>query len=122
VSEFIRFDQRALEELFASPNGPAGKYLKRKAIQVQRGAKQRCPVDTGRLRASITEALGEDAQGLVARIGTNVEYARHVEFGTVRMRAQPFLRPGLRAAGMQGWSNQTGSGQVQRYTIDEGDE
>lgn len=97
MSDFIRFDQRGLEQLFASPNGPAGKYLKRKAIQVQRGAKQRCPVDTGRLRASITEALGEDGRGLVARIGTNVEYARHVEFGTVRMRAKPFLRPALDA-------------------------
>jgi HK97 gp10 family phage protein len=96
MAEFVRFDQSALEELFSSPRGPAGKYLKRQAIRVQRGAKQRCPVDTGRLRSSITEALGEDSQGLVARIGTNVEYARHVEFGTVRMRAQPFLRPALK--------------------------
>jgi phage gpG-like protein len=31
-------------------------------------------------------------------VGTNVEYAPHVEFGTVRSYAQPFLRPSLALA------------------------
>jgi HK97 gp10 family phage protein len=92
---YIVFDEAALDELFSSTNGPAGKHLKKLALRVQRGAKRRSPVDTGRLRASIAEEMGSDSRGLVARIGTNVVYARHVEFGTVRMRAQPFLRPAL---------------------------
>jgi HK97 gp10 family phage protein len=97
MAEFIEFDETALAELFGSTNGPAGKYLKRQGLRVQRLAKRNCPVDTGRLRSSITEALGSDSQGLVERIGTDVEYALHVEFGTKRMRAQPFLRPALDA-------------------------
>lgn len=52
-------------------------------------AKGLCPVDTGRLRASITH----EAQGTSAYIGTNVEYGKYVELGTKRHRAQPFLLP-----------------------------
>jgi len=95
VAERIVFDAGALEELFASPDGPSGKYLKRLGLKVQRGAKRRCPVDTGRLRASIAEELGEDGRGLVEVIGTDVEYGAYVELGTSRAAAQPFLRPAL---------------------------
>lgn len=52
-------------------------------------AKRLCPVDTGRLRNSITHATDDEA----AYIGTNVEYAVYVEMGTVKTRAQPYLKP-----------------------------
>lgn len=54
-------------------------------------AKKETPVDTGRLRNSITHAIDTDEQA--AYIGTNVEYAPYVELGTVKMQARPFLRP-----------------------------
>lgn len=54
-------------------------------------AKQSCPVDTGRLRNSISHAV--DPIGNAAYIGTNVEYAPYVEFGTSKMAPRPFLRP-----------------------------
>ena len=41
-------------------------------------------VDTGRLRASVSESHGRDGSTLWAQIGTNVEYAPYVEFGTGR--------------------------------------
>lgn len=41
---------------------------------------EKCPVDTGNLRGSITAEVDETA--LVARIGTPVEYAPYIEFGT----------------------------------------
>ncbi len=56
-------------------------------------AKKLCPVDTGRLRNSIAHTVREDEQA--AYIGTNVEYAPHVELGTVRQRAQPYLKPAV---------------------------
>lgn len=71
--------------------------LSRAAIRVEHRAKQLCPVDTGRLRSSITWALATDSVGLLAIIGSNVHYAAYVEFGTSRARAQPFLRPALQA-------------------------
>lgn len=52
-------------------------------------AKALCPVDTGRLRNSITHfQSGEDEY-----IGTEVEYAPYVELGTRKMSARPFLKP-----------------------------
>lgn len=62
-------------------------------------AKKKCPVDTGRLRNSITHTV--DSTMLEAYIGTNVEYAPHVELGTRHMDAQPFLRPAAQDHGSQ---------------------
>ncbi len=45
-------------------------------------AKEECPVDTGRLRASITHATVKEE--LAAYIGTNVEYAPYVEYGEAK--------------------------------------
>ncbi len=45
-------------------------------------AKAICPVDTGRLQASITHRVDRDS----AVIGTDVEYAMDVELGTGRYR------------------------------------
>lgn len=62
-------------------------------------AKKKCPVDTGRLRNSITHTV--DSTALEAFIGTNVEYAPHVELGTRHQDAQPFLRPAAQDHGSQ---------------------
>lgn len=48
-------------------------------------AKRLCPVDTGRLRNSITHSVEEF--GTSAIIGTNVEYGPYVELGTSRQKA-----------------------------------
>jgi HK97 gp10 family phage protein len=82
-------------------------------FRVLRLAKQRCAVDTGRLRASISisdsegmispvevgvppeDVITKPVEPFTVRVGTNVFYAEYVEFGTGRMRAQPFLRPAL---------------------------
>lgn len=95
---YVEINGDALRELFESPAGEVAKDLQRRALQVDRAAKQLCPVDTGRLRSSITNEIGQDGEGLVATIGTDVEYAPHVELGTSRMAAQPFLLPALEAA------------------------
>lgn len=62
------------------------------AQEVRTEAVQNCPVDTGRLRQSIgVQQVNPDHY----RVGTNVEYAPYVEFGTRHQAAQPFLRPAL---------------------------
>lgn len=72
-------------------------------IRVQNLARRYCPVDTGRLRSSITTSNSKrDASGYYIEVGTNVRYAALVEFGTRRMRAQPYLRPAILAAAQRG--------------------
>jgi HK97 gp10 family phage protein len=55
-------------------------------------AKLLCPVDTGRLRNSITHQAESDT---VMAVGTNVEYAPYVELGTYKMAARPYLAPSV---------------------------
>lgn len=59
--------------------------------QAEGYAKLVCPVDTGRLRNSITNQI--DLQENAVYIGTNVEYAPYVELGTSRMSPHPYLKP-----------------------------
>ena len=64
------------------------------ALMVERDAKINAPVDTGRLRTSIsheTENFGGNNPSV--KVGTNVEYGPHVEFGTSKQSAKPFLFP-----------------------------
>lgn len=112
VEEFtFLFDEVGLEQLFRSPDGATARDLARRAIRVESEAKanwntfppssppgSKPAVRTDRLRASITWQLGVDSIGLFAEIGSPVEYAAYVEYGTDRMAARPFLRPALRAA------------------------
>ncbi len=54
-------------------------------------AKRRCPVDTGRLRRSISSVVSKNK----LTVGSRVHYAAYVEGGTPKMAAQPYLRTGL---------------------------
>lgn len=65
------------------------KVLNRCALMVERSAKLFCPVDTGRLRASIAHRVVEENKQTYAEIGTSVEYAPYVEFGSVSRNRQP---------------------------------
>jgi len=66
------------------------KQISESALNIQREAKRRCPVDTGALRNSITVDFYGD---MSAQIGPHMPYAQYVEFGTRKMRAQPYLFP-----------------------------
>lgn len=69
------------------------KALEAIGLQAEGYAKMLCPVDTGRLRNSITHTY--DAAEQKAYVGTNVEYAAYVEMGTSRTKAQPYLKPAV---------------------------
>lgn len=66
-------------------------------INTEAQAKQACPVDTGRLRSSIQYNPGI----LSCTVGTNVNYGPYIEYGTYKMKAQPFLYPAFRSASSQ---------------------
>lgn len=77
------------EAIMAEIPAAIGRALEKIGLVCEGYAKRLCPVDTGRLRNSITHTIDETS----AYIGTNVEYAEHVELGTSRQKAQPYLRP-----------------------------
>ncbi len=61
-------------------------------IKVQTDAKLLCLVDKGDLRKSIVKEVLSSKH---ARVGTNMEYALHVEYGTKFWKGKAFLRPAL---------------------------
>lgn len=66
------------------------------ALVIEAGAKEKAPVRTGNLRRSIHSAIVESsATHAAAMVGTDVEYAPYLEYGTRRMSARPYLRPAL---------------------------
>lgn len=93
----VTLDHEAIRRLTTSAEGPGAKAILRAGVKVEGAAKRICPVDTGRLRSSISHELARDAKGLACFVGTNVDYAIFVELGTRFMPAQPYLRPALRA-------------------------
>ena len=73
----------------------ARKAMELSCITVENKAKHLVPVDTGRLKSSITYKVSQSVYDITGTIGTDVEYAPYVELGTSRMNAQPFLVPAL---------------------------
>lgn len=97
ASARVDLNQVALHSLLVSPTGPVSRFMLRKGVLVSNAAKVLCPVDTGRLRASIGVSQTFTSGGSVTTVGTNVEYGGYIEYGTSRQRAQPYLRPALAA-------------------------
>ena len=83
--------------------------LVKAGIIIEGQAVRLSPVDTGRLKSSITYAtkrsrsnagkrddgVSTPSDDLTLHVGTNVEYAPYVEYGTKRMGAQSYLRAAL---------------------------
>ena len=85
--ERLQKAMKQMPELIAEELGKAVRDL---VLIVEAKAKELCPVDTGKLRASITPVIQSWAQ---AYVGTNTHYAPYVEYGTKHAAAQPFLEP-----------------------------
>lgn len=104
-----RFDEQATKEVQDVINATAqnirntairsikqspatGRTYKRGSISHTASATGNPPrTDTGRLVANINAKVGQ----LEAEIGAYIDYAPHLEFGTRKMGARPFLFPAL---------------------------
>lgn len=81
------------DEAIEAKNEAVVRALETIGLVAERYAKEYAPVDTGRLRNSISHETNSDESAVY--IGTNVEYAPYQEFGTYKMPGTPFLRPAI---------------------------
>ena len=79
------------EQVIDGIDDAISRALEKIGLTAEGYSKRLCPVDTGRLRNSITHVVSDGEKSVY--IGTNVEYAPYVEMGTVNTKAQPFLKP-----------------------------
>lgn len=91
-----------LQRKFANLSGKMQRAVVRDSLRsaarvVEKSARQRVPVDTGRLKKAITQNVTVKSTTGEALVGYRREvfYGRFVELGTSKMAAQPFLRPAL---------------------------
>lgn len=77
-------------------SGPVDEQLKITTLKLEAEVRKATPVRTGRLRASIFS----DFSGGGASVGTNIEYAPFVEFGTSTMEARHVEGGAVRVRGV----------------------
>ncbi|MFF8447876.1 HK97-gp10 family putative phage morphogenesis protein [Streptomyces leeuwenhoekii] len=114
--------ERGLRRVFGGMSEDVRRAVDRTRVDVQNEARRRAPVDTGRLRSSIVSRAETSGRSVGYVVGTNVNYAAAVEYGTSPhvikpttkkalywpgaahpvaqvnhpgTRAQPFLRPAI---------------------------
>lgn len=78
----VRLNAGQIGRLLTARNEPVVRELVRRGILVRNAAVSRCPVDTGRLRASITYELRFRAGVPLVAVGSNLSYARAIHDGT----------------------------------------
>lgn len=110
----VTVDTRKLDNILKHLDGNVAKAVETAAFAVEAQAKQRAPVDTGALRASIYVSMRGRSRGperysdvvynelpvpesaTVAHVGPSVEYGAGVELGTSRRAGTPYLQPAVR--------------------------
>jgi len=90
----FKLDGAGLRQLLGSSSGPVAKIVVRATNQVHREARRLCPVDEGRLKASISQEVVMRSGGPVGQVGSNLPYAIFVHEGRgwVYPRKGRFLR------------------------------
>lgn len=77
VGGLLEVKENNSKEIFQAIDKAVAAALEEIGLRAERHAKLECPVDTGRLRNSITHQIMPSDKTVI--IGTNVEYAEYVE-------------------------------------------
>lgn len=89
------FSEDNVEDVINAKDEALTRAMEAIGIQAEGHTKTYCPVDTGRLRGSISHQSGSGFDRSVY-IGTNVEYAPYMEFGTSKgHKAHHYLQRGI---------------------------
>jgi HK97 gp10 family phage protein len=108
----IQIDTSGINRILRNLPGNRDRLVRRIAFEVEARAKQKAPVDTGALRASIYTRTGREGappavmteaervelpapEDGVAHVGPSVEYGAYQELGTSSNAPQPYLGPAV---------------------------
>lgn len=70
--------------------GEVETIVRKAAFDIEAHAKTAVPVDTGKLKSSISCEFPRPSQAIIA---PHTDYAVYVEYGTRKQRAKPYMRP-----------------------------
>ena len=90
----ISLDTKALDALPKRVRGRASDAVQRTRHKLAVAIRAHAPVDAGELRDSVEEYDAGPSKGVV---WVDAEHGIHVEYGTSRMQASPFIRPAVKA-------------------------
>lgn len=91
VKGLIEQQKRMIQIAKDLHGAPLVKAIADSAIYVTEDAQRFAPVDTGRLRASITIEVKTMTNEILGVVGSDVEYAPYQEFGTKFMQGRFYL-------------------------------
>lgn len=90
LDKFIKALARSPEKVSRFANTA----IRQSIYTIEGQVKPRTPVDTGNLRNTQQSSFGN----LIGKYYPTADYGIYVEMGTYKMRAQPYLRPGVEAS------------------------
>jgi HK97 gp10 family phage protein len=87
--------ERGLRRVLGRMSDDVKRAVERTAMDVQNEARRRAPVDTGRLRSSIVSRAEHSGRSVGYVVGSNVNYAAAVEYGTAPHVIKPKYKRAL---------------------------
>lgn len=88
----VKYQFRLNEDVQNKSNELLIKTFQRSMLEIQNLAKIKAPVDTGNLRNSIQLNIITDTEIIITSFAN---YSAFIEYGTIYMQPQPFMRPAI---------------------------
>lgn len=85
--------ENQIKSLLKDIDKVAEEAVKESCTDIKEDAKRLCPVDSGRLRDSISDSYESKSNEHTGYVYTDVPYAPYVEHGTLTKAPNPFMYP-----------------------------
>lgn len=85
--------ENQIKSLLKDIDKVAEEAVKESCTDIKEDAKRLCPVDSGRLRDSISDSYESKSNEYTGYVYTDVPYAPYVEHGTLTKAPNPFMYP-----------------------------
>ena len=96
IKSYRKERERDIQKKLWKNMGTVGAVVERQAkINVTKSGSEHPQVKSGRLRSSILHWVFREGDNIAVSIGSHVNYAKHLEHGTEKMPAYPWLFPAV---------------------------